>query len=199
MSRKWILPVILIAVLVFFGGGYLWMRYKFAEYKKDGELTDSLPGYILDKFKNGKNISVYPFNEKEIDWKDAVLVLEDYPHKNYSIRYISLWNDELGISDNRNKEGVKGLVLLKSEDKLLDRKEISQIFESGQISEKDTAYRRFTSLQYFDLKTESIIARDTVWGKMPDKEAIQDGLGYGRFPNNKDVLISLKNRLGLSN
>ncbi|HLR00759.1 MAG TPA: hypothetical protein VK102_10330 [Sphingobacterium sp.] len=196
MSRKWILPVIIIAILVFFGGGYLWMHYKFAEYKQDGELTDSLPEYILNKFKNGKNISAYPFKKKEIDWKDNVLILEDYPHKNYSIRYISLWNDELGTSDNRNEENVKGLVLIKSEDKLLDRKEVSQILESEQLSKKDTAYRRFTSLQYFDLHTECIIAQDTVWGKMPDKEAIQDGLGYGRFPKNKDVLISMKNRLG---
>lgn len=196
MKSKWVLPLILLVFVFFFGGGYLWMRYKLKEYKEDGELTTTLSPTILNKFQ-GNSISDYPFEEGSTHWEKEVLVLEDFPHESYSIRYIGFWNKELETSENIKKDKLKGLVLLKSEDFMLSSETVKEILESDKISSQDTAYRRFTSIQYFDLEKDRTVHRDTVWGKLPDKEAIQDGLGYGKYPRNKDVLKTLKTQLGI--
>lgn len=197
MKKNLVVGFILLLVLVLSVGGYLWLQSKFKEYAEDGTRTLSLSPHILDNFKNGVCINDYPFVQENITW-DSYLVLEDFVLEPYTVRYISLWNTTLQTEKYLPGDNVQGIVTIRSGDQELEQDAIIEILETEFKKEDLKAFRRYSVLQYFDISRKTILARDTIWGKMPDKESIQTGLGYGKFPKNKDVVKAITKRVNKS-
>lgn len=194
MKRKIIISIAIVLLLLL--GGYLWVNRILDKYEEDGRMTEQLSSRVLGPFEGNNHIDDYPVADSDITWGKDFLVLEDYDEGDYHIRYVSFWNDKLGSVQNLPGDLVKGIVVIRSGDEEIGEYETGSKYKNENTTPKK-AYRRYSLIQYFDLDTEHILARDTIWGSMPPNSVGDAHSGHGNFPKNKDVIKSIKERLKL--
>ncbi len=156
-----ILGAITFAIAVLGGISY-WIYQRVETIKENKELSKQIPSYIHDFFDK-KSASDYPLSPMKPNWKGRYLLFDEFANLSYNKKR----NEELNTHKYFPNEEINGLVLVKPERKILGYYKSK---DSDVENSANEAYQEFYVISYFDIKTETLIARDTIWGALPKKE-----------------------------
>jgi hypothetical protein len=184
MKKQLIISFTVAALFITLIFGF-WVYYKINSFKENEEKTTKLSQKIKNLFENRNDITDYPYQQTNTNWKKNYLVLENFHTNNLNVAYNKDWNEKMQTEQNFPGNNIKGLVILEN---------YNVDFGKYENSHK-TATQQNYILNYFEIKSKTIVAKDTIYGEEPPQSIGASGAGIGNLPEDEKVIEAINKRI----
>jgi len=184
MKKQFIISITLAALFITLIFGF-WAYYKINSFKENEEKTTKLSQKIKNLFENRNDITDYPYQQTNRNWKKNYLVLENFYTNNLNVAYSEDWTEKMQTEQNFPGDNVKGLVILEF---------YNVEFGKYENSNKSGIQQNYI-INYFDMDSQTVIAKDTIYGEEPPKSIGASGSGMGNFPEDEKVVKAINKRI----
>ena len=154
----------------------------------DRALTLQLSPALLKQL-GGKQIYDFPYKPAPIQWDGKYLQVDHgniFEEINPSLNFVynKKRNEKLNTDRFFPGNDIKGIVWL-----IINANEVGRYIGGG------GAFQNYYVLNFLDLASETILARDTIWGGMPPEtiSASSSG-GVGKLPKEEEVIKTIRLR-----